>query len=163
MIMQEDENPFDVLGADGLPGILVTNRPLRDIVQDALYNLTEARTALFVRHAQLVRIQCREDGTPYIEALNEAALKGILARSMNFARRMNGRPQHIAPPDNVVRDILALGIWSFRALDAVIEIPALRPDGTLIDQPSYDDVTHLFYIPASHLAIPPIPSEPTRE
>lgn len=163
MTTHEEENPFDVLRADGLPGILVTNRPLRDIANDALHNLSQAQTALFVRHAQLVRIQRREDGTPYIETMNEASLKGMLARSMNFARMLNGRPQHIAPPDNVGRDILALGTWSFPALDAVIEIPALRPDGTLIDQPGYDAATHLVYIPASHLEIPPIPFRPARE
>jgi hypothetical protein len=154
---------FEVLQADGLPGILVSNRPLRAITTDALYSLTQAQVPLYVRHGQLVRIQCREDGTPYIETLSEAALKGVLARAMNFAKMMNGRPQHIPPPDNVGRDILALGTWPFRALDAVIEIPALRPDGTLIDQPSYDAATHLAYIPASHLEMPPIPVEPTRE
>jgi hypothetical protein len=163
MITHENENPFDVLGADGLPGILVTNRPLRAISNDALHHLAEAQVPLYVRHGQLVRIQCTEAGVPYIECLSEAALKGILARASNFAKITMRRLQHSPPPDNVVRDILALGTWSFPALDAVIEIPALRPDGTLIDQPGYDEATQLVYIPASHLEIPPIPSEPTRE
>src|SRR6266516_2208198 len=158
-----EETAFEVLQADGLPGILVSNRPLRAITTDALHYLTQAQVPLYVRHGQLVRIQCREEGTPYIETLNEAALKGILARAMNFAKMMNGRPQHIPPPDNVCRDILALGTWSFPALDAVIEIPTLRPDGTLIDQPGYDAATHLVYIPAPHLEVRPIPFEPTRE
>lgn len=158
-----EETAFEVLQADGLPGILVSNRPLRAITTDALHYLTQAQVPLYVRHGQLVRIQCREEGTPYIETLNEAALKGILAWAMNFAKMMNGRPQHIPPPDNVCRDILALGTWSFPALDAVIEIPTLRPDGTLIDQPGYDAATHLVYIPAPHLEVRPIPFEPTRE
>jgi hypothetical protein len=163
MTIHEEDPTFEILEADGLPGILITNRPLRDIVNNALCYLTQVHTPLYVRHGQLVRINCTEAGTPYIEALNEAALKGMLARSMNFAKMMNGRPQHIAPPDNVGRDILALGSWSFPALDAVIEIPTIRPDGTLIDQPGYDAATHLVYIPASHLEIPPIPFRPTRE
>jgi hypothetical protein len=154
---------FEVLQADGLPGILVSNRPLRAIASDALCYLTQAQTSLYVRHGQLVRIQCREDGTPCIETLSEAALKGILARSMNFAKAMNGGPQHIPPPDNVVRDILSLGAWPFPALDTIVEFPVFRPDGTLIYQPGYDSTTHLVYVPDPHLHIPPIPFHPTSE
>jgi hypothetical protein len=163
MTIHEEDPAFEIPEADGLPGILITNRPLRAISNDALHHLAEAQIPLYVRHGQLVRIQCTEAGVPYIECLSEAALKGVLARTINFARITMRRLQHAPPPDNVIRDILALGTWSFPALDAIIEIPALRPDGTLIDQPGYDDATHLVYIPASHLAIPPIPCEPTRE
>ncbi len=163
MTIHEEDPTFEIPEADGLPGILVTNRPLRAVATDALHSLAKAQVPLYVRHGQLVRIQCTEVGVPYIEPLSEAALKGTLARTINFAKITMRRLQHTPPPDNIVRDILALGTWSFPALDAVIEIPALRPDGTLIDQPCYDAATHLVYIPAPHLEIPPIPLEPTRE
>src|SRR5579884_2479463 len=91
------------LQADGLPGVLVTTqRPWRDIAEETLQHLAKANTDIYVRHGQLVRIGRSEDGTPVIEAISETALKGMLARCMNFVKitPVSGQVQHIPPPDN---------------------------------------------------------------
>ncbi len=166
MSMQEDSTAAriaEMLQTDGLPGVLIANRPLRDMSQDVLRHLERAKTPIYVRHGQLVRIQRKEDGTPCIETLTETALKGMLARAMNVVKLTVKGPVHIAPPDTIVKDLLALGEWPFLPLDSIIEFPVFRPDGTLIETPGYDAITRLVYVPLPTLRIPPVPVEPTWE
>ena len=153
----------DMLQADGLPGVVIANRPLRDMSGEVLKHLTHAKTPIYVRHGQLVRIQRKEDESPCIEPLSESAFKGILARSMNMVKLTAKGPTHIAPPDVIVKDILSIGRWPFPPLDTIIEFPVFRPDGTLIETPGYDPVTRLAYVPLPSLKVPAIPSEPTEE
>jgi hypothetical protein len=151
-----------MLQADGLPGILVTpSRPWRALSSEAVTHLVTTRVPIYVRHGQLVRIQHKEDGTPHIDALSDVALKGVLARAMNFVKLTTKAPQHIAPPDAMVKDLLTLGSWPFAPLDSIIEFPVFRPDGTLIDTPGYDPATRLFYAPTPGLSLPAIPTHPT--
>ena len=150
----------EMLQTDGLPGVLIANRPTRHISRDVITHLVHEKTPIYVRHGQLVRIQRKEDGTPCIETFTETAFKGMLARAMNFVKLTAKDPMHVAPPDTIVRDILSLGVWPFPPLDSIIEFPVFRPDGTLIDVPGYDAVTRLFYAPLPALTIPPISLDP---
>src|SRR5690348_14689337 len=152
-----------MLQTDGLPGMLIANRPARDMSRDALQHLARTKTPLYVRHGQLVRVQRKEDGTPYIETLTDTTLKGMLMRAMNFVKKTPKGPVHVAPPDALVKDILTLGAWPFPPLDNIIEYPVFRPDGTLIDQPGYDAVTRSVYMPLPHFKIPPVPEHPDDE
>jgi hypothetical protein len=163
---QEASKLAALLQADGLPGVFVsTLRPWRDIADEALAHLTRSTSAqVFVRQGELVRIRRKEDGTPYIAPMNDAALKHLLATSMNFVRIGMKGPQHIPPPDDIVQDILrGREQWPFPPLDALVEFPVFRPDGTLLDQPGYDQATMLAYVPVPGLVIPPIPAQPTEE
>lgn len=150
-----------VLQTDGLPGVFLSNRPLRDISDEAVRHLTRTHVPIYVRHGELVRIQRKEDGTPCIETLSDAAFKGILARAMNFVRMGVKGPQHVAPPDLIVKDILAMGAWPFPPLDTIVEFPVFRPDGTLLHEQGYDPDTRLYYAPTPNLKIPAIPEHPT--
>ncbi len=150
-----------MLQANGLPGVLLSNRPLRDISDEALEHLTRTHVPIYVRHGELVRIQRKEDGTPFIETISDAAFKGILARAMNFVKLTVKGPFHVAPPDVVVKDILALGVWPFPPLDTIVEFPVFRPDGTLLETQGYDSITRLYYAPTPNLHIPAIPEYPT--
>jgi hypothetical protein len=171
-----------LLQVDHLPGVFCTPmRPWRDIADEALSHLAagqttqadgqsdgqaarpESRSPLYVRHGELVRIVRKEDGSPSIEALTDPALKDILARSMNFVRIGGRGPMHIAPPDDIVKNIMSRSCWPFAALEAIVEFPVFRPDGTLLDRPGYDQATRLFYAPTPGLDLPPIPEHPTPE
>jgi hypothetical protein len=152
-----------MLQADGLPGVLIANRPMRDLSQEAIRHLMQTKTPIYVRHGHLVRIARTEDGTPFIETISEAALKGILARAMNWVKLTERAAAHVPPPDTVVKDILTLGSWPFPPLDSIVEFPVFRPDGTLIETPGYDPVTRLAYVPLPTLRIPHVPEEPTDE
>src|SRR5262249_1458854 len=70
-------------GVGGLPPIQGNKRQLREVTDDALRALLARNTppALFQRGGLLTRLRVREDtGTPYLEALGENGLRGVLAR-----------------------------------------------------------------------------------
>jgi hypothetical protein len=150
-----------MLQTDGLPGVLVSNRPWRELSADAITHLINTRTPIYVRHGQLVRIQRKEKGEPFIEALTETTLKGIVARTMNFVRVTVKGAVHCSPPNAMIKDILALRNWPFPSLDSIVEFPVIRPDGTLLTAPGYDSMTRLYYAPIPTLQVPAIPEHPT--
>ena len=153
-----------LLQTDNLPGVFVSAlRPWRDIADEALSYLSKAKTSLYVRQSELVRIVRKEDGTPAIEALSDPALKDVLAHAMNFVKIGHKGPIHVAPPDDIVKNITARPTWPFAPLEAIIEFPVFRPDGTLILQPGYDTATRLYYAPNPKLLIPPVADDPTDE
>src|SRR5947209_3020196 len=94
---QEASKLAELIQADGLPGVFVsTLRPWRDIADEALaYLVRSPKARVFVRQGELVRIRRKEDGTPYIAPMNDAALKHLLAKHMNFVRIGLKGPQHI--------------------------------------------------------------------
>ena len=98
-----------------------------------------------------------------IAEVSEAALRGRMARS-GFYYKLNKDQERIecAPPLDVVRDILALSPtdWKVAPLEALIETPFLRPDGTICANPGYDSLTCLFYAPAPGLRLPEMPESP---
>jgi hypothetical protein len=96
-----------------------------------------------------------------MEVLTEAALRGHLARAASFVRvKSDGTPVHVPPPLGVVRDVLALGGWPFPPLAGITEAPVLRPDGSVLDVPEYDQATGLVYIPAPGFTMPAVPAAP---
>ncbi len=150
-----------------LPNIVVTDRPLRTSSEEALAALNEANDppALFVRSGNMVYIQVDEHDRPSIGRASEHHLRGRLDRAANFFKiTMNGET-HIPPPIEVVRDILALpsDAWSLPALTSLVEVPTLRPDGTILDTPGYDPQSHMFYAPAAGLETLPVPEQPTAD
>lgn len=48
-----------------------------------------------------------------------------------------------------------------RRLRGVIHTPVVRPDGSLIETPGYDEATKLLYLPEPGLTLPPIPTYPS--
>jgi len=149
--------------AGGLPEIETLYRPLRDQTADAMRALEAASDppTIFWRSGALARVGRDEDGLPIIEAMSESALRGRLARCAEFTRQLKGGPRACPPPMDVVRDIMALGAWPFPPLVGIVEVPVLRPDGTVVAAPGYDRATRLYYVPAPGLQVPPIPTEPT--
>ena len=152
-----------------LPEIKVNNRQLRDSSSEALDALEAANNppSLFIRSGELVRIRADENGRLVIGRVGESEIRGSLARAANFIRFKRGKdggPEKIScsPPLDVARDVLALGQWPFPPLEAVVEVPVLRPDGSVVEQPGYDPATRLFYAPAAGLNIPVIPKHPTK-
>jgi hypothetical protein len=114
-----------LLQADGLPGVFCSSmRPWRDIADEALSHLALAKTPLYVRQGELVRIVRKEDGTPAIEAISDPAFKDILAHAMNFVRIGGRGPIHIPPPDDIVRNLVSRPSFPFAPLEAVIEFPS---------------------------------------
>lgn len=149
-----------------LPNIFVGDRQLRDISDEALNALREANDppAVFVRGGRLVRADSDENNRPFIQLLDVDALRGRLTRCTNFMRQRGKNFVEVPPPLEVVRDILSLGKWpGIPALEAIVEAPVLRPDGTILNAAGYDPTTRLIYHPDPALKVPVIPDVPTAE
>jgi hypothetical protein len=52
--------------------------------------------------------------------------------------------------------------WPYPMLRGTVEAPTIRPDGTLLDKPGYDEASGLYYDPGL-ATFPTIPEAPTRE
>src|SRR5581483_7468752 len=94
-----------------------------------------------------------------------ASLRELLTRIADFLKLVstqNGEslvPAH--PPDRTVAAVLARGEYpKIRGLEAVIEAPTMRPDGTILDKPGWDAETGLLYEPNADF--PLIPQTPSR-
>jgi hypothetical protein len=148
-----------------LPQVIVTNRPMSDVTQDALDALAAANDppSLFVRSGGLARVRADERGRPVIDDVDAGILRAMMERSALWYRVTKEREfRHVPPPDDNVRDALALGAWPFPPLESITETPALRPDGTILDRPGYDPATRLYYVPARGFTAPAIPAAPSR-
>jgi hypothetical protein len=155
----------DATRTDALPQIVVSDRQLRDVSDEAISALQAANTppVLFVRGGELARIHIDEQDKARIERMNEFSLRGMMTRAADFVRVSDkGGETSVPPPLDVVRDVLTLGVWPFPGLTGLIESPALRPDGSVITEPGYDRATGLYYRPSAALNVPPIPDNPTR-
>jgi hypothetical protein len=120
---------------------------------------------VFVRSGALVRVVEDEHGAATVQTVAESALRGILVRCAEFyaVRIKDKQPVEVAapPPMEVVRDVLTLGEWPFQPLEGVIESPAMRRDGSVIETPGYDPATRLFYHPREGFKMPAIPTQPS--
>ncbi len=61
----------------------------------------------------------------------------------------------------MVGDVLAAKAFAFPKLVGITQSPALRPSGTILDRPGYDQETGLFYVPEDDIEVD-VPFEPTR-
>jgi hypothetical protein len=150
-------------GAQHLPVIVVNSRQLRNVTADALKALAAANEPpiFFVRGARLARVRKDEKQVPIIDTVGEYELRAHLARAADYVRLKEKGDSPCPPPKDVVGDILGLGQWNFPPLDGIVEVPILRPDGTVLDEPGYDPSTHLLYFPADGLKVPAISRNPS--
>jgi hypothetical protein len=140
------------------------------VVNDQAIAALAAEPDLYCRGGSLVRVIRepaqsprirRHDGSPRIAPVEEPTLSEILsdvARWVKVGDKGKQRPAH--PPKWSVKAVACRGAWKgLRYLAGVIEAPALRPDGTLLDKAGYDDATGLLYCPSE--TFPAIPAAPT--
>ncbi len=109
----------------------------------------------------------RPKGSPRIAPLHNARLRDLMTKTAAWKKTRvdrNGDVERVNahPPDWAVNGVAARGDWSeIRPIEAIIEAPALRPDGSILDAPGWDDATELLYEPNS--PFPEISDRPTRE
>ncbi len=137
--------------------------------------LVEHEPNLFQRGGELVRVIVsraetvhgitRPGGKTLITTIDVEHLLDRLNRHIRW-QRWSSRKGAWTPCDarrTVATNLLArVGTWRFRSLVGVVTAPTLRPDGSIIDQPGYDPVTGLLFVPHG-AAFPDIPPQPTRE
>jgi hypothetical protein len=126
---------------------------------------------VYQRAGQLVRVVrdvsklagvTRPPNSPTITVLPRPLLREHLTEVAAWQKWSKSKEvwESAHPPDWAVNAIDARGEWpGIRALEAVVEAPVLRPDGTLLQEPGYDQRTGLLYIPSGR--VDPVKDEPT--
>ncbi|MGK4001118.1 hypothetical protein WMF31_00735 [Sorangium sp. So ce1036] len=103
-------------------------------------------------------------GSPQIRRLALATLRERLTRAARwerFDKRADDWVRTI-PTDPVVHAILNRGEWDgIRHIVGIIETPALRPDGSVLTSPGYDQETGYLYLPNADF--PQVPESPTQD
>jgi hypothetical protein len=92
-------------GVPSLPCIVVTNRELRDLTEDALgaVQLANQPPTLFQRGGALTRLRHSEQQVPFLEVLTESAVRGLMARTADWRRQTLEGLVPVAPPMPVVK------------------------------------------------------------
>jgi hypothetical protein len=163
------------VAAGGRPVIQIVGGELPAIVDAAEGALlVDNGPALYQRGGVLVRILRsgaetvrqwlkRKEGSPVIRVVEPSYLVERLTSVAIWLRfNKNGELVPCDCPERVARTLAARGMWKVRALVGIIESPTLRPDGSVLDVPGYDERTGLYYDPGS-TTFPPIPESPTRD
>jgi hypothetical protein len=103
------------------------------------------------------------EGLPLIDALGDARLREMMSSSAQWwkfdARSESYKPA--LPPEWAAKTLKERGQWPFPILEGISDTPVLRPDGTIHDQPGYDERSRTIYVPGS-TKWPAIKHEPTQ-
>jgi len=165
-------------GTSGLPIIYIGDRQLCETVDQAVKAIVQHdgdTPTHFVQSSRLVCIGQDEYGRPTVNQMGLTHVREVLTHSAQFFRRAHplkdqqeqglfvGKP--INPPRELAEQILARQAQPpylpLPALVGLVEIPIIRPDGSICDQPGYDPQTRLYYAPPPGSEPCRIPSNPT--
>lgn len=110
--------------------------------------------------------QVRQITAAHVRALTEVRYEVVKERVDKDTGQPVFPPALFPPPaaDSAVNAAaIGEGTPNLRELHGVTHTPILRPDGTVLDTPGYDQATGLLYLPNNGLTVPPIPDTPTAE
>ncbi|HMB05844.1 MAG TPA: hypothetical protein VKP69_19170, partial [Isosphaeraceae bacterium] len=169
---KQGEGPPKATGGDSRPVILISTEEYEVI--DRAVEALAADPELYRRGTALVRVVreesrpqgvIRAEGSPRLDLVPQANLRDRLTRVARWVKSRktrdgDGDPVAANPPEWAVAGVAARGEWpKIRAIEAVVETPVLRLDGSILDTPGYDEKTGLLYIP--NATFPPVPEFPT--
>lgn len=139
----------------------------------ALAAANNGEPLLFVRGGQLATIGRDERGVAHINRPGKIGeLRPVIERLIYFRKwKTTGRgaeqrefPAYVEAPPTLLENVLHLREWpGLPALEAIVEAPTLRADGTILDEPGYDADSRLIYDPADGLSVPAIAEAPSSQ
>lgn len=108
----------------------------------------------------------RPAGSTLISPMGKNYLRDILNRAAIWVKAVMTKGGVEYFPQDCPRDVAEIllersGHWRLPPLLGIIQTPTLRPDGSFLIKPGYDEATGLFLHPS--IAWPPIPGSPTKE
>lgn len=153
--------------------IIITTRE-HEVIDQAAAGL-ERDPNVFVRGNTLATIHrtptrkkvIRPAGSPRVAPLLGPRLRELLTVHVAFLKEGHTRDGGTRlvdahPPDWLTAALLVRGVYpGLRPLEAIVEAPTLRPDGSILDAPGWDEATGLYYEPNGKF--PAIPSRPTKD
>jgi hypothetical protein len=106
----------------------------------------------------------RKTKVAQLKELDSVYMRDLMGRHALWMK-WNGRAKRLVrtnAPMEIASTIMArAGDWTFPAIAGVISTPTMRPDGSLLTEPGYDESTRLLLVEPPPL--PPIPDRPTRD
>lgn len=154
---------------DERPSILITTE--EKSVNDQAVAALRRSPDIFQRGGSLCHIVTESNkpgaaqmvsGTPRPAVLPLAVLREQLSHVVAWKKMRQGVEGKAHPPDWAIRAVHCRGNWpGIRHLEGVMEVPFVRPDGTVHQTPGYDDQTGRLYIP--NAPFPTVPENPTAE
>lgn len=156
-----------------LPTIRVKGGHIASNIEQAEAALLASGLPIFQRAGVLVRPIATEmpaaDDTKtevvLLRPLRKESMIYLLNKYGAVFERFDARSKkwfRIDPPKEIVLGLLQKDQWSFPEIAGVITAPTMRPDGTILDQPGFDQATQLYYHRDRHLDIPAISAMPSR-
>lgn len=150
--------------AGDLPQIIVSNRQLLEIIDDAWraiehYNNMSPR--LFLKAGMLVKINDLED-PPSIHMLGETEIYGVLSRAAQWVRITQTGMMHAFPIDKVSKDMLVCDHplkTAIPKLEGVVTTPIFSRTGELVVKEGYNEGARVWYKPSVNLC--EVPQNPT--
>jgi len=158
----------------GLPSVILGGQ-LRDSRDESLQYLgksEEQEPTIFVQSGRLVQIGRDKDNKTVVMAMGVPEIKNALTKAADFftLRKVphtenEYAPKPASPPKEIAEAILALSPskWPFKILEAIVETPVIRPDGTILQKPGYDELTKLYYAPHKDMHACKVPECPSEE
>lgn len=141
-------------------------------VNDAVIGALSLAPDIYVRNHQLVEILwAGEDDElgqgPVIRALTPSRVREVVTTACDFYmlrkdRRGEWQERDVHPPNWMVSAVHGRGLWlGLRAIVGILESPAMRPDGSIIQDAGYDSATAYVLLPSAEF--PRVPDAPSRE
>ena len=140
---------------------IIVREELVPVTDEAVAALAASDHGLFLRERLLVQVARAETaerfrwlkrppGGPVILEVEVDALQDRLDRAAHWVKQVGKKDVAPArPPEWVARQIKARLGLPFPYLTGVIEAPTLRPDGTVLETPGYDEAMGLLYVPST--------------
>ena len=132
-------------------------------------SLSESDPDVFQKSLQLVEVIGEAkpgfiaEGSPVLRPLNKHSLSTHIVRHMDCEKQVSGSWVSCVPPsESALLPMIHFGRWrKIRPIIGVVEAPIFRPDGTIAQEPGYDDATGYLYRPTGEF--PGVPENPTQE
>ena len=102
------------------------------------------------------------EGSPVVRMIRGGALDYVIDRELTFVRTVKDSEKTVSCPPRVQSMIAGVGgDQALLPLESIIQVPSLRPDGTVIDVPGYDAATG--YYLASKVRLSHLHASPTKD
>jgi len=149
-------------------GIQINNRRLNELSDESLAEVVASNDppVVFVRAGSLVRLHQNESFA--IELMSASYMKEVLARASRFyILQQSGKETievDVSPTGELAQNILSMQQWlGLPKIKGIIETPVIRPDGSTLIKPGYDEPTSLYLNPIMDLDGLDMPDDLTQE
>lgn len=155
-----------VRGRDSGRKIYVTT-DLETMNNEAMLALIDSGAEIYQRDGRLVHVvntaSAGGRAAPTIQDIGEERLRELLASAAEWVKERIDNDGDLVevpvpPPKDTARAIMQRGAWpNVRRVSSVIEVPAVRPDGTIVQEEGYDHATCVIYRPLATVRVPASP------